>query len=273
MTENINPNTIQTNNDNSILHKPSVKTPTQHNNNNIDTYLLSPYNINKLPYYTSNEVSKHNTVNDIWITLYDKVLNLTQFIQSEQSKLDNPYVHGIYPIIKNAGNDISHWFTNNINNNNKLTIKTYIDPVTDLVSPYMPHGYISHINPVQPATDFDITYDNKHIEWFNNSEYVIGYLTIQSRYILITNTLTSTTDKIEVCSEDTLYDIIERYTYINPNAGLYTWKYNGIVLDYNKTLHDNNIIDDSNELIELGINDELYLPELHIYWNDDIDVL
>lgn len=54
-------------------------------------------------YYTPEEVAKHCTANDCWISIFYEVFDLTELIQKNYSKL-------VDPIIKNAGKDISHWF-------------------------------------------------------------------------------------------------------------------------------------------------------------------
>ncbi len=57
----------------------------------------------KRRYYTPEEVAKHNSANDCWISIFYEVFDLTQLIQKNYSKL-------VDPITKNAGTDISHWF-------------------------------------------------------------------------------------------------------------------------------------------------------------------
>ncbi len=54
-------------------------------------------------FYTPEEVKKHNTANDCWVSFFNEVYDLTDLIQSNYSKL-------VDPIIKCAGEDITHWF-------------------------------------------------------------------------------------------------------------------------------------------------------------------
>lgn len=54
-------------------------------------------------YYTPDEVRVHNTPNDIWVSFFYEVYDLTELIQQNYSPL-------VDPIIKSAGTDITHWF-------------------------------------------------------------------------------------------------------------------------------------------------------------------
>lgn len=57
----------------------------------------------KRRYYTPEETKSHNTANDCWITIFNEVFDLTSLIQNSYSELTDP-------IVKEAGNDLSHWF-------------------------------------------------------------------------------------------------------------------------------------------------------------------
>jgi len=88
----------------------------------------------------------------------------------------------------------------------------------------------------------------------------IGHLTRQTRKIRITNVLSNQSDVLEVsfhytlnfkqisqiycciiqvCCEESLADIRERYLKYNSNAKSYTWKSSGRVLNMEKTLEEN----------------------------------
>lgn len=54
-------------------------------------------------YYTPDEVRSHNTANDCWISIFNDVYDITKLVQNNYSRL-------VDPLIKEAGNDISHWF-------------------------------------------------------------------------------------------------------------------------------------------------------------------
>lgn len=38
----------------------------------------------------------------------------------------------------------------------------------------------------------------------------------------------------------------------------------------NKTLEENGVLDESEEYYKLSMNDEQFLPALHLYFNDDL---
>ncbi len=65
-------------------------------------------------------------------------------------------------------------------------------------------------------------------------------------------------------------EILARYLLYNTHAGSYTWKYDGNILDMNKTLEENGIVDEDEEFYELRMNDDQYLQALHLYFNDDL---
>jgi len=74
----------------------------------------------------------------------------------------------------------------------------------------------------------------------------------------------------QVCSEETMQEILNRYLTYNGHAASYTWKYNGQNLDMDKTLEENSIPDEDEQFYELGINDDQYLQAIHLYFNDDL---
>lgn len=86
-------------------------------------------------YFTPNEVSVHNTADDLWVSFLGKVYNLTPLCEkykgkyfintaicvcnfSEHNNIDNTFCFVLIlkgdvllkPIIQSAGKDISHWF-------------------------------------------------------------------------------------------------------------------------------------------------------------------
>ena len=67
-------------------------------------------------------------------------------------------------------------------------------------------------------------------------------------------------------------EISFRYLCYNRHAGSYTWKFLGRVLDMEKTLEENGILDDENELKSLDIDVDEYIPTIHVYFNDDLTV-
>lgn len=54
------------------------------------------------------------------------------------------------------------------------------------------------------------------------------------------------------------------------HAGSYTWKFKRVNLDMGKTLQENKVVDESEEFYVLGLDEEQFLPALHLYFNDDL---
>lgn len=65
-------------------------------------------------------------------------------------------------------------------------------------------------------------------------------------------------------------EIQERYFRYNSHAKSYTWKYNAQNLDMNKTLQENQVLNESEEFYELGLDEDQFLPAIHLYYNDDL---
>ncbi len=79
-------------------------------------------------------------------------------------------------------------------------------------------------------------------------------------------------DLLEVCSEETLDEIRSRYLTYNSHAMSYTWKRLGRTLNMSKTLHENGVVDETDEFAGLNIDPEQYIPALHVHFNDDLTV-
>lgn len=45
-----------------------------------------------------------------------------------------------------------------------------------------------------------------------------------------------------------------------------------VKLDMGKTLEENGLPDESEEFQQLGIDEDVYMPIVHIYWDDDLTV-
>ena len=57
----------------------------------------------------------------------------------------------------------------------------------------------------------------------------------------------------------------------SPSSDTHAGK-NFVHLDMKATLEENGIKDEGEDLEELGIDKDLYLPVVHIYFNDDLTV-
>lgn len=210
-------------------------------------------------YFTPNEVSVHNTMKDLWVSFLGKVYDLTPLCQK----------HGgdvlLKPIVAAGGKDISHWFDKKTKD-----IRACVDPETNCVFPHIPMGRFIHIPPRCPRTDWANDFGRP---WWKDESYCIGLLSNKTRKIRIINTLTSQEQVLEVCSEEIMSEILQRYLVYNAHAASYTWKYNGNNLHMKKTLQANKVLDESEEFYTLSMDEDQFLPALHLYFNDDLTEL
>ena len=88
--------------------------------------------------------------------------------------------------------------------------------------------------------------------------------------------LTNTEDVISTCQEETINDILERYLPYNRHAQSYTWKAlidrEFINLNMDKTLEENGVSDETDTFYNLGMDDDIYISTIHIYFNDDLTI-
>jgi len=210
-------------------------------------------------YFTPTEVSIHNTQKDIWVSFLGHVYNLTSLCETHKGDTL------LKPIFASSGKDISHWFDKKTKD-----IRTYIDPVTNCQFPHTPMGRFLHTPPLCPRTDWANDFGRP---WWKNESYCIGVLSVKTRKIRIVNTLTSQEQILEVCSEETINEIQDRYFHYNSHARSYTWKYNGENLQMSKTLAENKVSDESEEFFKLGLDESQFLPAIHLYFNDDLTEL
>jgi hypothetical protein len=207
-------------------------------------------------YYTPNEVAVHNTSDDIWVSYLGKVYDLTKLVAEHKS---DPLIK---PIIAVAGKDITHWFDANTGD-----LRSFTEPQTGLRQYYTPHGRFVHVPPSEPSAEWAMDFGKP---WWKDQRYELGILSKKTRNIRIVNTLTSQEHTIEICGEETLNQILERYLPYNKHAGSYTWKYDSKGLDMTGTLEDNCIVDDEEDLDALCIDPEQWTPAIHLYFNDDL---
>ena len=103
-------------------------------------------------------------------------------------------------------------------------------------------------------------------------------LSTKPRKINVVNTLTQQEYVLEVCTEETISEIQDRYIAYNGHAASYTWKRltedgeKFVAMDMDKTLEDNGVVDEDLEFEKLHIPDNFYLPRIHIYYNDDLTI-
>ncbi|KAJ1080349.1 hypothetical protein NDU88_000568 [Pleurodeles waltl] len=210
-------------------------------------------------FYSAREVSLHNVAKDLWVSYLGKVYDLTPLAAQHSGNVL------LKPIIEAAGKDISHWF-----NPKTKDIKTHIDPMTGCLKYYTPQGRFLHIPPSLPRTDWDNGFGRP---WWKDSSYEVGILSTKTRFIRVINALTSQEQVLEVCNEETIMEILQRYLPYNSHAASYTWKYNGVNLDMDKTLEENGVHDEDEEFEELSMDADEYMQALHLYFNDDLTEL
>ena len=111
---------------------------------------------------------------------------------------------------------------------------------------------------------------NFNVPWWKDDKLKIGKLTRRQRKIRIINVLSNQDDVIEVCAEETINEILQRYLPLNEHAASYTWKRLQRPLDMELTLSENDIPDETLDYISLDIDPDEYIPAIHIYYNDDL---
>ncbi|KAJ4456182.1 putative AstB/chuR-related protein [Paratrimastix pyriformis] len=210
-------------------------------------------------YFSPNEVAQHNHPSDCWLSWLGKVYDLTPLIRDNASQS-----LAIQPILDNAGRDISHWF-----NPKTGMLRTCVDEASGMLVPFLPMGKLLHALPRDPRTDCP---NDFAIPWWADTRFCIGTLTRKPRKIRLVNMLTRDEHVIEVCTEETLEQIRSRYLSHNAHAHSYTWKFLGQTLDMTKTLPENNIPDEDDDLHRLRMDPDAHIPTLHLYYNDDLTV-
>jgi len=213
-------------------------------------------------YYTPAEVAAHNRADDLWVSFFGHVYNLTSLAA------ENPG-HLIHPIVEAAGTDISHWF-------DPVTkgVRTWIDPETEFETPFMPMGEFLHCPPPMPTTEWS---SNIVKPWWKDRKLQIGTLTAKTRKINLFNMLTKQETTLEVCCEETLEEIQRRYLVHNGHSASYTWKRTDHLggtrlLSMRETLHANGIPDEGVQFDALDIDPDTFIPIIHLYFSDDLTV-
>ena len=135
---------------------------------------------------------------------------------------------------------------------------------------YCPTGRYLHIPPIEPDSSWDTT--SFSLPWWRDKTICIGKLSVKTRKLRIINMLTKNDDILEVCSEEKMNEILDRYIELNEHSASYTWKRLGRPLDMEKTLEENDIPDETEEFVDLNIDEDAYIPCVHLYYNDDLTV-
>ena len=174
-------------------------------------------------YFSPNEILKHCSWKDCWVSYLGKVYDLTRICEKYGTKVETKR------IIESAGKDVSTWTKEEDNN---------------------------EVNRM----------------WMNKKEYLIGCVTKRTMQIRLLNTLTKHEHMLEVCCEDTVKEVMRKYSVWNNHGGSYVWKHLGKKLDLNLTLEQNGVKDEQREFQVLDMKDELYTPCIMLYFSDDLTI-
>ncbi|KAI8900618.1 hypothetical protein BC833DRAFT_618363 [Globomyces pollinis-pini] len=205
------------------------------------------------PYFTPEQVSLHNSPEDCWLSWLGCVYDLTDLVAKHDGSPK------LTPILANAGQDISHWFDSKTGE-----LKTQIHLLSGIETTSTPIGKFLDVGPHLPRTDWTIP--NDFVPWWKDQRRCLGYLSAKTRKIRIVNTLTKDEHILEVCSEDTLSAIQDRYNAINAHAKGYMWKRLSVLLDMSLTLAENGMKDEDEIFDQLGMNSDQWLPVIHLYF-------
>jgi hypothetical protein len=141
-------------------------------------------------FYIPEEVERHSTAFDCWVSIFHDVFNLSSLLQSSigSSYVGDPRSH---PLIKAAGSDLSHWFDARTGDP-----RTFVDPASNLESVYCPWGAYLHTHSPLPGSLAPA------LPWWKDKQkYCIGKLTRKPRKVRIVNMLTKEEECITVASE------------------------------------------------------------------------
>ncbi|XP_018335857.1 cytochrome b5 domain-containing protein 1-like [Agrilus planipennis] len=202
------------------------------------------------------EVALHNKPGDCWVSFLGKVFNLTKLI--EEYKKTNL----VKPILAFAGKDISHWFDESSGD-----IQYFINPITGIRTPYCPNGPIPHVALPTPSSNWTPV-DTPW--WKDDAKYRIGDLSKRVRSISVINMVIGTTVTLNVCCEDTINRIMDRYSIFNKNTSSYSWRHNNENMDLAKSLEENGAVDERDDYTHANLPQTLYTPTIYTYYNDDM---
>lgn len=223
-------------------------------------------------YYLFNEIVIHNKIDDIWIVINDKVLDLTDLFRNVVNTYDKLLLN---QLLIYAGKDISHFFDKNtkpleqislLGKKCPLLLATLIKSTAD--QPQQLHQYHQQSNSLNATMKTTTeTAIPTHLFWWNNPKYEIGFVTKHKRQIRIINTLTHNTILLSVCDEDTIRQIQQKYNeQIQCLDQLYVWCKNS-KMNPSKRLNENGT------LVENGFTFEGqhvgYHPSIWLFYISD----
>lgn len=202
-----------------------------------------------LPFYTIHELAEHNHSTDAWICIFTQIYDITSLIKKAQGT-------SIYQqLIDFAGQDISLWFDEQTHEPRQR-----IDPHT--------HQSVLVIPNLSIVESFGTPF------WRSN-ELLIGRLTKHSRYIRLLHTsFPKQPYLLEVAEEETLGQIARKFSKFNAHIFSYIWQYNGRILDFNRTLTENGLVNEESFHDEHGWRSDHAenCPTILLYFIDDLTI-
>ncbi|KAG2829199.1 hypothetical protein PC129_g6585 [Phytophthora cactorum] len=216
----------------------------------------------RMRFFTPREVASHNLATDCWVSINYRVFDLSLLVE------ENPGIL-VEPLVLHAGEDISHWF-----NLDTEDVKYHVEPERNLSVPFVPYGRFLHVPPPDPTAQWRTA---DLLPWWRDPKYVVGRLTKKARWLEIVNMLTQQRHSLEVCCEETIAEIQTRYLRLNAHAGSYTWKRleedEFVPMYMQRTLDENGIPDESPIFERFDMDEQQFMPTLHIYFDDDLTVI
>lgn len=218
-----------------------------------------------VPVYCSSDVSRHDSAESCWVSIATRglVFDVTRLLsRGDESG----------PLLALAGQDVSHWF-----DESGLSVRSAVDPSTNARTAFTPDGRFPHIAPLAPSTEWAPDWEEP---WWRDDSFVVGRLSRAPRRVVIVNSLTSHEHELDVGGEQTVAEIATKYLAFNAHARGYTWKAldsaSGRMraLDMDRTLEENGIENDAEELEKLGLdtNDKHLLPVLLLEYKDTLTI-
>ncbi|XP_060035158.1 cytochrome b5 domain-containing protein 1-like [Erinaceus europaeus] len=209
--------------------------------------------------FTAAEVAQHKEEGDLWVSYLGHVYDLTPLAEEYKGNIL------LKPIVEAAGTDISHWFDAKTKD-----IRKHVDPLTNTLRYRTPWGRFIHIPPQLPRSDWATDYGKP---WWQGTQYMVGRLISKTRHIRLVNLLTAQEHILEVGTLETMWEIVHRFLAYNAHAASYTWKYDGRILNMDRTLEENGIYNEEDDFELLKMDDPLYLPAITLHFNDDLTEL
>ena len=199
-----------------------------------------------LPFYTINELAEHNHSIDAWICIFTQIYDITSLVK----KVEGTSIY--QTLIDHAGEDISLWFDEQTHEPRRR-----IDPQTYQSVLLVPN--LSLLESFDPP-------------FWKSTDLLIGRLTEHSRYIRLLHTsFPKQPYLLEVAEEETIGQIARKFLKFNAHIFSYIWQYNGRILDWNRTLTENGIVNEESFHDQFGWrSDNENCPTILLHFSDDL---